>query len=179
MKSKSAMPRVIRRGTPSLPYAGTSGWSGSDTSRDRALEADSSGTTTQRQDDTIAFFKHAGPVGATWVELGDHMGWHHGVSSGILSVLHREGHLCRLVERRNKCAVYVHPSFVGGRDTSPHKSTTNWKKVAQELQADKAQLLKVIDLLIDELRQNGGFEAYTSSMVYNEFLEQVVGNGTR
>lgn len=36
------------------------------------------------------------------------------------------------------------------------------------------RLRKTIYALIDELRYNGGYEAYTSKMVFDEFYEQVV-----
>jgi hypothetical protein len=45
---------------------------------------------------------------------------HHGQASGALSVLHKEGRIARLTERRNRCAVYVLPEYVQGRETSPH-----------------------------------------------------------
>lgn len=43
------------------------------------------------------------------------MGWHHGQASGALSVLHKTGYVARLTEVRERCKVYVHPDFVGGR----------------------------------------------------------------
>ena len=79
-----------------LPYAGTSGWSGSDTSRTRAVTADASGQ--------------------TWAELGDKLGAHHGTASGVLSVLHKAGRIDRLTERRDRCKVYVLPEFTAGRE---------------------------------------------------------------
>ena len=38
---------------PLTPYAGTSGWSGSETSRDRAVSQDKDGTTKNRQSETM------------------------------------------------------------------------------------------------------------------------------
>lgn len=105
---------------PSLPYALTSGWSGSDTSRDRALEADKSGVTSYRQSAALFELYKAGGDGLTWRELGDAMGWHHGTASGCLSVLHLDGRIARLAEKRDRCKVYVHLDFVGGRDTEAH-----------------------------------------------------------
>ncbi len=42
--------------------------------------------------------------------------------------------------------------------------------------ADEIEILnKVIELLIDELRQNGGYEAYTPTMIRQEFVDEVMG----
>lgn len=108
---------------PLLPYGTnppTSGWSGSDTSRERAEHDDTTGTTRQRQALTLTSLRDSGPNGLTWKELGDARHWHHGQASGVLSVLHKEGRIARLAERRNKCEVYVLPEHVDGRDTKPH-----------------------------------------------------------
>jgi len=100
-----------------LPYAGTSGWSGSDTSQDRARSADSSGITGHRQTALMEELHDAGTDGLTWKEFSDLTGWHHGTCSGALSVLHKSGHICRLDLRRGGCLVYVLPENVMGRDT--------------------------------------------------------------
>lgn len=105
---------------PSLPYAGTSGWSGSDTSRARAVEADTSGVTGQRQRDVLAFLAGCGPWGVTWAELAHALDVHHGTASGVLSVLHKDNRLARLSLRRNRCKVYVLPEYVNGREIEPH-----------------------------------------------------------
>ena len=42
------------RALPETPYAGTSGWSGSDTSRERAETEDHEGTTSARQERVLA-----------------------------------------------------------------------------------------------------------------------------
>jgi len=105
-----------------LPYGGTSGWSGSSTSRERAERDDADGTTSDRQLRTLVHLEHLGAVGVTWGELASAQGWHHGQASGVLSVLHKEGRICRLTERRNRCAIYVLPDKVYGRETAPHAS---------------------------------------------------------
>lgn len=104
----------------SLPYDGTSGWSGSSTSRERAVRADRDGTTTERQQQVISLLISQGSFGLTWKELGDLTGWHHGTASGVLSVLHKDERISRLSESRDRCKVYVHPTFVHGRATEPH-----------------------------------------------------------
>jgi DNA-binding MarR family transcriptional regulator len=105
---------------PLLPYAGTSGWSGSDTSEERARTADTDGTTTRRQAQALATLRLAGAAGATWKELADLQQWHHGTASGVLSVLHKEGRVARLTDRRHGCAIYVLPEAVGNRLTAAH-----------------------------------------------------------
>ena len=109
---------------PVTPYAGTSGWKGSEASRDRALEDDADGTTSKRQKQTLVALGTAGIRGLTWKDLSEITGWHHGQSSGCLSVLHLEGMVARLKERRNRCSIYVLPAFVNGRETSERKTNT-------------------------------------------------------
>lgn len=109
---------------PVTPYAGTSGWKGSQASRDRVIEDDADGTTSKRQKETLISLGAAGIRGLTWKELGEIHGWHAGQSSGCLSVLHLEGMVARLKERRNRCSIYVLPPFVNGRETSERKTNT-------------------------------------------------------
>jgi hypothetical protein len=109
---------------PYLPYAGTSGWSGSSASRDRAKSDDESGKTSIRQQQALDFLNNQRDYGATWKELSDYLDWHHGQSSGCLSVLHLEGVIVRLTQRRNRCSVYVLPEFVRGREVSERKTKT-------------------------------------------------------
>lgn len=102
----------------SLPYAGTSGWSGSDTSRERAERDDGDGTTSKRQRLTLTLLDSAGRSGLTWRELSRLTGWHHGQASGVLSVLHLDDRIVRLEERRGRCAVYTTRDHVDGRAES-------------------------------------------------------------
>jgi len=105
---------------PFLPYSDTSGWSGSETSKARAIAEDSDGTTKGRQLTTIRALAKAGKLGLTWKELASHFGWHHGQATSVLSVLHLENRINRLTEKRSRSAVYVLPEFVNERQTSPH-----------------------------------------------------------
>jgi len=107
--------------TPVLPYGGTSGWSGSDTSLERASRADKDGTTSARQATTLNALLNAGVSGLTWSELASILNVHHGAASGVLSTLHKAGHICRLTERRNKSQVYVLPAYVAGREKVAYK----------------------------------------------------------
>jgi hypothetical protein len=104
----------------SLPYnyrdeGPSSGWSGSDTSKDRAQREDEDGTTTYRQGEVIRLLGTRRSLGLTWKELSDQMDWHHGQSSGVLSVLHKDGRIARLSETRNRCKIYVLHEFVNDR----------------------------------------------------------------
>ena len=101
----------------SLPYAGSSGWSGTDTSQERALMADTDGSTASRQWQAMSFLAQRGLYGATWRELAEQTNEHHGAVSGVLSVLHKEERISRLLQKRDRCRVYVLPEFVNGRDT--------------------------------------------------------------
>jgi len=109
---------------PLLPYAGTSGWSGSDTSRERARSQDQDGTTVSRQNAVLELLEGHGHKGLTWKELSDLTGWHHGSASGVLSVLHKAGLIERLTLKRNRCAVYVSQGNSYGRPTSIRKTKT-------------------------------------------------------
>lgn len=110
---------------PTLPYPepggaeATAGWSGSDTSHERAVRERDDGTVTRRQTEALRWLGDAEGRGLTWKELADLMGWHHGQASGVLSVLHKDGRIARLVQRRNRCHVYVAVEYVNGRETQP------------------------------------------------------------
>jgi hypothetical protein len=101
---------------PVLPYNETSGWSGTETSRDRAISNDRNGTTKSNQERTLRALLDSGSDGLTWRELADLTNWHHGTASGVLSVLHKEGMIYRLKSKRNRCKVYVHPTYLNSRD---------------------------------------------------------------
>lgn len=101
----------------SLPYNGTSGWSGTDTSHDRAVTADRNGKTAANQKRTLALLEDAAEHGITWKELATSEEWHHGTASGVLSVLHKDGKIARLVAKRDKCRIYVANNYVNDRET--------------------------------------------------------------
>jgi hypothetical protein len=104
-----------------LPYAGTSGWSGSETSKQRATDADKSGKTRVRQVLALNHIRHNADRGLTWKDLSEITNWHHGTASGVLSVLHKAGKIERLKQTRDKCAIYVAPEFVLGSVTAKPK----------------------------------------------------------
>ena len=103
-----------------LPYNGSSGWAGTDTSKARADRNDADGTTAHRQTNTLEALIRAGVDGLTWKELADIYGWHHGTASGALSVLHKTGLIARLAESRNRCKIYVDIDWVQSRDVESH-----------------------------------------------------------
>ena len=124
---------------PILPYGGSSGWSGSATSKERAEEADRNGSTSLRQAQTEWLVHRAGIDGLTWKDLSERTGWHHGTASGALSVLHKCGKIARLAERRDKCQIYVLPENVLGRPTAdyqPNVSARILREVLTEIEQD-------------------------------------------
>lgn len=131
---------------PLRPYpeqggrAFTSGHSGSETSRERAIREDATGVTTARQRETLGMAYACGAEGITVKELRDIKGWHHGQASSALSVLHKENRLARLTERRDRCQVYVSPEFAEGRETAPYKQNRS------QCEEAKALLTRVLNL---------------------------------
>lgn len=108
--------------TPTLPYAGTSGHSGSNASRERAETDDKGGTTAKRQSQALELLTKFGSHGMTVVEFRNYMSFHHGQASSVLSVLHKGGRIARLADMRGagegrRCHVYVLPENVNGRET--------------------------------------------------------------
>jgi hypothetical protein len=104
-----------------LPYNGTSGWSGSDTSRARAEYLDGSGITSKRQKEAMRLLAMSGKRGVIVHEFSEYIDAHHGSGSGVLSNLHLARRIARLKEKRDGCEVYVLPAFIDGRETVPHK----------------------------------------------------------
>ena len=120
---------------PLLPYAGSSGWRGSEASRDRAFIEDANGTTSLRQRIALKRVWDQEFRGLTWKELGEIENIHAGQSSGVLSVLHKEGLVVRLKERRNRCSIYVAPAYVKEREVSPRNFNSSKDEICQEILA--------------------------------------------
>jgi DNA-binding MarR family transcriptional regulator len=104
-----------------VPYNGTAGWSGTDTSRERALINLRTGKEYNNQQKALALLKIANVNGLTWKELATETGWHHGTASGVLSVLHQSGAIVRLYQTRNRCKVYIHQDFKDGMLVEKYK----------------------------------------------------------
>ena len=96
---------------PYRPYKGTAGWSGTDTSKARAINNITSKQEENNQARALSYLKLAGVNGMTWKELAEGTGWHHGTASGVLSVLHQSGAIVRAIKARNRCKIYVHQDF--------------------------------------------------------------------
>ena len=94
-----------------VPYNGTAGWSGTDTSEQRALDNLYSGRELNNQQLALKYLKSRNNYGATWKELATETGWHHGTASGVLSILHQSGAIVRTIKTRNRCKVYVHQDY--------------------------------------------------------------------
>lgn len=129
---------------PALPYAGGSGWSGSDTSHARQVREDLDGTTASRQRDALMVAASAGARGITVGYLRYLTGWHHGQASGTLSCLHKAGRLARLADTRAGMALYVLPECVEGRETRAHGRAPSAEVVA--LRAEVARLRAMLGL---------------------------------
>lgn len=69
----------------------------------------------------LASVRGTGTWGMTSKEYREKYGLHHGVSSGALSSLHKDGLVEKLTTKRDRYGVYVAPEFVAGRSTIPHK----------------------------------------------------------
>jgi DNA-binding MarR family transcriptional regulator len=100
--------------------------------------------TESRQAITLGLLRRAGIDGLTWRDLSEQTGWHHGTASGALSVLHKDGQIARLSERRDKCQIYVSRENVLGRPTSDHQPNVSARilrevltEVEQDLLADR------------------------------------------
>lgn len=154
---------------PVLPYNGSSGHSGSQTSKDRADSEDNSGVTGQRHEETLLFLLTRDMIGATWRELSDHYGWHHGQSSGALSVLHKVGFIERLTETRERSAVYVLPQYVMGRETSPYQAR---KKLSPETIVSRYQLILLAKL--DEIAGRDEYQFVGYPDFYRELRATII-----
>jgi len=66
----------------------------------------------------------AGPTGLISLELGVLIDADQGVSTAVLSRLHRRGECARLAERRAGHAVYVHLDHLEGRQAVPYRPKT-------------------------------------------------------
>jgi hypothetical protein len=94
-----------------VPYNGTAGWSGTETSQQRAIDNIHSGRELNNQQLALLLLKKAGANGLTWKEMATATGWHHGTASGVLSVLHKSDAIVRTIKIRNRCKVYVHQNY--------------------------------------------------------------------
>ena len=106
----------------SLPYRGTEGHAGTDTSRQFA--EDEAPTAGDRQTEVLTYMRGRRGTGLTVTELKAEMIPHHGTASRVLSVLHQTGQLARLVETRGRAKVYVLPRFIDDRPVEKFQGTS-------------------------------------------------------
>lgn len=97
---------------PVLPYNGSSGHSGTDTSKERADQQDKTGKTKNMQLTTLELLRQRTFIGITWHELARELNIHHGTASGVLSNLHKGGLIVRLAMRRGRSKIYVLPEWI-------------------------------------------------------------------
>jgi hypothetical protein len=98
---------------PITPYRGTGGSVPRDTSVARADKEVKSGNLGDRQMKVLRILFRVSTTGATWSELGDELGLHHGQISGVLSNLHKEGRVFMLKETRLGSHPYCHVGIRG------------------------------------------------------------------
>lgn len=100
---------------------GTSGWSGGDSSRERAVREDLRGRTRLTQEEVLALVRRRGYGGLTVHEGEVTLDRGHGAVSGALTRLHRSGKIVRITERRFGQEVYVLPEYVHHREEAPYR----------------------------------------------------------
>lgn len=125
-------------GNHNAPYVAAS-----DTSRARAVREDANGTTTDRRRHILDLLTEAGTVGATWKELADLAGLHHGQVSGTLSKLHENGEVFQLRVTRYGCHPYLIAAYRDDfydyeRNDEPVKTKNNARIAALEAVAQAA-----------------------------------------
>lgn len=103
-----------------VPYNGTAGWSGTDTSKARAMINLRTGKEYNNQQKALALLKD-NANGLTWKELSEETGMHHGTASGVLSVLHKSGAILRNTRIRNGCKIYYSIEFKDVLTNEPYK----------------------------------------------------------
>lgn len=139
---------------PSLTYANTSGWSGTETSKRRAFDNDEKGHTAHVQRDILMAVASKEERGATVAELRmmfPHN--HHGSISSALTNLHRDGRLVRLQETRERCKVYVIPDCWNGRPFEPPITNVRWKERAEKLAVENENLKRRLGAIQREVRK--------------------------
>lgn len=105
---------------PFVPYNGTAGWSGTDTSKERAMVNLRTGKEYNNQQKALTLLKQI-RQGLTWQELSYLTDMHHGTASGVLSVLRRSGAILRTKQTRSGCKVYMDISFTDDVEHEPYK----------------------------------------------------------
>jgi hypothetical protein len=115
----SVSPESEPVGYPEPDGTVTGGHSGTDTSKQRALDDANSGTKRKREIAALALLGQRGRRGVTVAELRYATRMHHGQASSVLSTLHKAGRILRLKDKRDRCHIYVLPAYVFEREIEP------------------------------------------------------------
>jgi hypothetical protein len=137
----------------SLPYGGTSGWSGTLSSEERAHRRDASGRTGKLQGRVLRHVQLQGARGATIKELREHFpDEHHGSLSGALTAMHKTGRLIRTDSRRDRCSVYIGAmALLAGRKAIP--PSRGVKSRMLDLLDELRLQVEVGNVTVDDLRE--------------------------
>ena len=149
---------------PSMPYNGTGGHAGSDTSKERAEREADDGTLAKRQREIIAFLWAQADRGATWAEVVEHLGIHHGSASGALSNLHKAGRIVRTTDRRGRSEVYMIAEIAATLPVTlaPPRANASKKEIAEAVAVIEKRLFIAgfcdveIERALAVLRRAGG-----------------------
>jgi hypothetical protein len=116
------------------PYVGAS-----DTSKARAQHEDAAGLTNERARHIYDLVAETGTYGATWKDISDKTGLHHGQVSSVLTRLHEHGHLFQLKTTRGNC----HPYLVAALKDDFYDDERNDQPVKTKANAENAALKAV------------------------------------
>jgi hypothetical protein len=132
-----------------VPYGSKgSGWSGSDTSRERQEREDAAGITGWRQHEVFAYLTKRGADGATVAEVEDHFEIGHGKASSALTHLHRAERIVRIKERRGRQEIYLLEQFRGDRELAAYRPRLS-RQHPKSLTRDEV-LAVMMDVGVDE-----------------------------
>jgi hypothetical protein len=123
---------------PIHPYSdGTSGWSGSQTSKESAKRRET------KQQATHDWVLKSGFHGITDAEIDSFTGWGHGTISACLTNLHDAGLITYLDEVRGGQSVYVALEFLGDRKPGKRKRRRSYVSGVEDEQR------RILYLLLD------------------------------
>lgn len=159
----------------SATYAGTTGHSGTDTSRAQADDLPKHGRA------QAWVLRSAANLGAQGVTIVDLRSWfsemHHGTLSSALTNLHRDGRLARLVDKRDRCHIYVLPEHVGDRPTEPPTARPGGFDAAQAALNEQARR-EGYDLGWADGEQRGRAAAATAVIQHIDAMRSAMGPGS-
>jgi hypothetical protein len=104
----------------SLPYNGTEGYAASEPSEERATRRARNGRAEAIQQQVWDMLTAAGPDGVIYTEVRDKLGVNSNIANPALSVLHKDGRIAKLSDKRDGCGIYVHIAHINGREVVPH-----------------------------------------------------------